>query len=79
MDTIGDRVRQTIADKLKLPASALTDEARFVEDLKATSLDTIEVVMAVEDQFDVEISDADAGNLQSVGDLIAHIKAKRFS
>lgn len=77
MDTISDRVRQIIAEKVKLPATSLAGELRFMEDLKATSLDTIEITMAVEDEFDVEIADADADKLTTVGSLIEYIKAKQ--
>lgn len=77
MDTLGDRVKRTIAGHLKLSVPDLSDQARFVEDLKATSLDIIEMIMTLEDAFEVEISDTDAEQMHTVGDVVAFIKAKR--
>ena len=77
MDTVADRVRQLIANQLKVPATNLADKTRFVEDLKATSLDIVEMIMALEDAFEVDISDADTERLRSVGDVVALLKAKR--
>ena len=77
MDTVGDRVRRTIADHLKMSVSDLTDEARFVEDLKATSLDIVEMIMGLEDEFEVEIPDIDAEKMHSVRDMVAFMKSKQ--
>ena len=60
-----------------MSVSDLSDQARFVEDLKATSLDIVEMIMTLEDAFEVEISDADAERMHTVGDVVAFIKAKR--
>lgn len=77
MENIEDRVRQLIANQLKVGASNLTDEARFVEDLKATSLDIVEMIMALEDAFEVEISDTDAEKMHTVQDVVACMAAKQ--
>jgi acyl carrier protein len=60
-----------------LSVSDLSDQARFVEDLKATSLDIVEMIMTLEDTFEVEISDTDAEQMHTVGDVVSFIKAKR--
>lgn len=77
MDTVSERVRRTIASQLTLPVSDIKDEKRFVEDLKATSLDVVEMVMALEDEFEVEISDSDAQKMLTVGEADTYIRAKR--
>jgi acyl carrier protein len=77
MDTVSERVRRTIASQLRLPVSDIKDEKRFVEDLKATSLDVVEMVMALEDEFEVEISDSDAQKMLTVGEADTYIRAKR--
>lgn len=77
METVSERVRRTIASQLRLPVSDIKDEKRFVEDLKATSLDVVEMVMALEDEFEVEISDSDAQKMLTVGEADTYIRAKR--
>jgi acyl carrier protein len=77
METVSERVRRTIASQLRLPVSDIKDEKRFVEDLKATSLDVVEMVMALEDEFEVEISDNDAQKMLTVGEVDTYIRAKR--
>ncbi len=77
MDSIADRIRQMIANHLKVGVPDLSDHARFVEDLKATSLDIVEMIMTLEDAFEVEISDTDAEQMHTVGDVVSFIEAKR--
>jgi len=77
METVSERVKRLIAGQLRVPISDLTDEKRFVEDLNATSLDVVEMVMALEDAFEVEIADNDAQKMLTVGDVDAYIRAKR--
>ena len=71
-----EKVRQIIAEQLGVKKEEVTDGAKFVDDLGADSLDTVELVMALEEEFGVEIPDEDAEKLQTVGDVIAYIEAK---
>ena len=68
-----DRVKDIIVDQLGVNADQVNPEAKFVEDLGADSLDTVELVMAFEEEFDVEVPDEEAEKLQSVGDVITYI------
>ena len=69
-----DRVKEIIAKELEVEAKQLTPEAKFIEDLGADSLDTVELVMAFEEEFDLEIPDEDAEKIATVGDAITYIK-----
>ena len=71
--SIEDRVKDIIVDQLGVNADQVNPEAKFVEDLGADSLDTVELVMAFEEEFDVEVPDEEAEKLQSVGDVITYI------
>ncbi len=73
MDDIASKVRAIIADQLMVDPEEVTDEASFVEDLGADSLDTVELIMEFEDEFGVEISDEDAENIATVGEAIAYM------
>ncbi len=68
------KVKEIIVDQLNADADAVTPNAKFVDDLGADSLDTVELVMALEDAFDLEIKDEDAEKIQTVGDAINYIK-----
>ncbi len=74
MSEIGDRVREIIAEQLLVEVDEVTDEASFVEDLGADSLDTVELIMEFEDEFGVEIPDEDAEKVQTVGEAINYIE-----
>ena len=74
MADIETRVKDIIINELGVEAEKVTPEASFVEDLGADSLDTVELVMAFEEEFGIEIPDEDAEKLQSVGDAIAYIQ-----
>lgn len=74
MDDIEQKVRDIIINELGVEAEKVTPEASFVEDLGADSLDTVELVMAFEEEFGIEIPDEDAEKLQTVGDAINYIK-----
>ena len=76
MSEIAQKVKQIIIDKLGVEESKVTDGARFVDDLGADSLDTVELVMAFEEEFGVEVPDEDAEKLQNVGDVISYIKER---
>ena len=68
------KVREIIVNELGVEAEKVTPEASFVEDLGADSLDTVELVMAFEEEFGMEIPDEDAEQLQTVGDAIKYIE-----
>ncbi len=74
MSEIADRVREIIAEQLLVDVDEVTDEASFVEDLGADSLDTVELIMEFEDEFGVEIPDEDAEKVQTVGEAINYIE-----
>jgi len=69
-----DRVKEIIAKELEVDAKQVTPEAKFIEDLGADSLDTVELVMALEEEFGIEVPDEQAEKLQSVGDVIKYIE-----
>ena len=72
-----DKVREIIAKQLGVNASEVTDDASFVDDLGADSLDTVELVMAFEEEFGVEIPDEDAEKITRVKDAFGYIKSKQ--
>ena len=72
-----DKVREIIAKELEVDAKQLVPEAKFIEDLGADSLDTVELVMALEEEFGQEIPDEEAEKLQSVGDVTKYIEEKQ--
>lgn len=71
-----EKVKEIISKQLGVSASEVTPEASFVEDLGADSLDTVELVMAFEEEFKIEIPDEDAEKIQKVQDAINYIKTK---
>ncbi|MBN2429313.1 MAG: acyl carrier protein [Deltaproteobacteria bacterium] len=73
MASIAERVKQLVAEQLGVEEDQVTDEASFMDDLGADSLDTVELVMALEEEFDIEISDEDAEKVQTVQDAIDYI------
>ncbi|MDP9348103.1 MAG: acyl carrier protein [Gemmatimonadota bacterium] len=74
MADIEQKVKDIIINELGVDAEKVTTEASFVEDLGADSLDTVELVMAFEEEFGMEIPDEDAEKLQTVGDAISYIQ-----
>lgn len=76
MDDLEGKVKKVIVDKLGVNAEQVVPEASFVEDLGADSLDTVELVMAFEDEFNIEIPDEDAEKMKSVGDAIKYLEGK---
>jgi len=73
---IADKVKKIIEDQLGVSAEQVTDEASFIDDLGADSLDTVELVMALEEDFDVEIPDEDAEKMTTVKSAIAYMEQK---
>ena len=69
-----DKVREIIVDQLGVSADQVKMEARFIDDLGADSLDTVELIMAIEEEFGVEIPDEDAEKLVTVGDAVNYLK-----
>jgi acyl carrier protein len=78
-DAIPEKVRGVIAQHLSVEKEKVVDEASFSEDLGADSLDTVELVMALEEEFGCEISDADSEKIRTVGDAIRYIQASGAS
>lgn len=70
-----DRVKEIIADKLSLDADEITMESSFIDDLGADSLDIVELIMALEDEFDMEIPDEEAEKITTVSSVVEYIKA----
>ena len=70
------RVREIIVNELGVEPEKVTDEASFVEDLGADSLDTVELVMAFEEEFGIDIPDEDAEQMRTVGDAISYLRDK---
>ncbi len=71
-----ERIREIIADQLGVETEKIVPEAKFVEDLGADSLDVVELIMAFEEEFGIEIPDEDAEKIQTVGDVISYLKEK---
>ena len=72
-----DRVKEIIVEQLGVDADQVTNDASFVDDLGADSLDTVELVMALEEEFDVEIPDEDAEKIATVHDAIEYLNANK--
>ena len=74
------RIKDIIVEQLGIQpqhVAQVTPEAKFIEDLSADSLDTVELIMALEEEFDIEVPDEEAEKLQSVGDVIKYIEDKQ--
>ena len=74
MSSIEERVKKIVVEQLGVSADQIKPEAKFIEDLGADSLDTVELVMALEEEFGREIPDEEAEKLQSVNDVIKYIE-----
>lgn len=70
-----DKVKEIIAKELEVDIKQMTPEAKFIEDLGADSLDIVELVMALEEEFGIEIPDEDADKLKTVGDAMNYLKS----
>jgi acyl carrier protein len=72
-DEIHQKVIDLIVDQLGVDADSVKEDAHFIDDLGADSLDTVELVMAFEEEFDIEIPDEDAEKLETVGDAVKYL------
>jgi acyl carrier protein len=79
MSGIEDKVKDIIAEELGVEREKLTDDASFMEDLGADSLDQVELVMAFEKEFDIDIPDEEAEKLRTVGDALKYLHEKQGS
>ncbi len=73
-EEIFDKVKEIIVEQLGVAETAITLEASFIDDLGADSLDIVELIMALEEEFDLEIPDADAEKVVTVNDVVEYIK-----
>ncbi|MBM4188210.1 MAG: acyl carrier protein [Gemmatimonadetes bacterium] len=79
MSDMVEKVKDIIAEELGVEREKLTDQANFMEDLGADSLDTVELVMAFEKEFDIDIPDEEAEKLKTVGDALKYLQDKMGS
>jgi acyl carrier protein len=76
MATVADRVKKIIVDKLGVEEGDVTNEANFIQDLGADSLDTVELIMEFEKEFDVSIPDEQAEKITTVGEAIGYLESQ---
>lgn len=74
---IVDKIKEVVADKLDAEAVDIVEEASFIDDLGADSLDVVELIMGLEDEFGIEISDEEAENILTVGDAVRFISERQ--
>ncbi|HLS20694.1 MAG TPA: acyl carrier protein [Bacillota bacterium] len=77
MSDVFERVKEIIVDQLDVDESVVTMEASFTDDLEADSLDVVELVMELEDEFDMEIADEEAEKIVTVGDAVEYINSQQ--
>ena len=73
---IFDKIKEIIVEQLGVNEEDVQLETRFIEDLDADSLDAVEVIMALEDEFDIEIPDEEAENFKTIGNIVEYIEAQ---
>ena len=71
-----DDIKEVVVEQLSVSADEVKEDAKFVEDLGADSLDVVELVMALEEKFDIEIPDDEAEKIQTLNDVVAYIESK---
>ncbi len=71
-----DKVKEVVMDKLGVEENQITEDAHFMDDLSADSLDTVEIIMQLEEEFGIEIPDEDAENISTVGAAVEYIDSK---
>ena len=69
-----DKIRSIIAEQLEVEESSITPETNLMKDLEADSLDAVEIIMAIEDEYGIEIPDEDAEKIQTVADLVKYVE-----
>ncbi len=75
MDTqIFEKIRDLLADQLDIPADSITPESDIIDDLEADSLTVLDMVMTLEDEFDIEIPDEDVEKLRTVGNVVSYVE-----
>jgi acyl carrier protein len=74
---IVDKIKEVVADKLDAAPTDIVEEASFIDDLGADSLDVVELIMGLEDEFGIEISDEEAENILTVGDAVRFISERQ--
>lgn len=72
-----EKIKEIIADKLSVDPESITLEASFIDDLNADSLDIVELIMALEDELEMEIPDEDVEGFKTVGDVVNYVKAHK--
>jgi acyl carrier protein len=77
MSEVFDKVKEIIIDHLGVDEAAVTMEASLVDDLKADSLDTVEMIMSLEEEFSIDIEDSEAESLKTVGDAVRFIEERK--
>ena len=75
MSSIADKIKETVAEQLGVDGEKITPDATFVDDLGADSLDVVELVMALEEEFEIEIPDEEAEKLQTVQNVVDYVDA----
>lgn len=73
MSEVFEKVKEIIVEQLEVEEDIVTSDASFADDLEADSLDIVELMMAIEEEFNIEISDDDADKISTVGDAVAYI------
>ena len=73
---IFEKIKEIIANKIQVDADTITAETSLMKDLEADSLDAVEIIMGIEEEFDVEIPDSDAEGFQNVGDIAKYVESK---
>ncbi|WP_294195148.1 acyl carrier protein [uncultured Cloacibacillus sp.] len=76
MEEVQQKLKEIVMDRLNAEEDQIKPEASFVEDLGADSLDIVELIMGIEEEFDIEIPDEDAEKLTTVGEAMAYVKTK---
>ncbi|MBR7163772.1 MAG: acyl carrier protein [Clostridia bacterium] len=71
-----EKVKKVIAEQMGVDEASISKDTSFVDDLGADSLDVVELVMALEEEFDMEFSDGEAENMKTIGDVVEYIKAQ---
>ena len=74
---IFDKIKEIIVEQLSVDESMVTPETNLMKDLEADSLDAVEIIMAIEEEFDIEIPDEDAEKFQLVGDLVRYVEEQQ--